>query len=204
MRSYIILLLFFLGIIAPVVLGSESSAGTRDTVVPSPPASTVSERRDAQAFFDETFNDLQQELEITAEEGKVGLLIMFEMDECPFCRRMKQTALNRSEVQDYFRANFRIISVDIEGDLELIDFSGTETTQKVFALKQHRVRATPVFLFFGLDGEPLKNGRLTGATKDAAEFLLWGRYIVEKHNDTQSFSRFKRKLVQRAANEEKG
>lgn len=201
MRSSI-LLLFFLWIITPAVFGSESSA--EDTVAPSPPASTVSERRDAQAFFDETFNDLPQELEITAEEGKLGLLIMFEMDECPFCRRMKQTVLNRSDVQDYFRAHFRIISVDIEGDLELIDFSGTETTQKVFALKQHRVRATPVFLFFDLAGEPLKNGRLTGATKDAAEFLLLGRYIVGKHNDVQSFSRFKREQIRRASDEKQG
>ena len=83
MRSSITSLLFFLGIIAPAVFGSEPSAGTGDNVVPAPPASTVVERRDAQAFFDETFNDLQQELETAAEEGKVGLLIMFEMDAVP-------------------------------------------------------------------------------------------------------------------------
>jgi len=150
------------------------------------------EPRDAAAFFDESFNDLPQELEIAVEEGKQGLLIMFEMDECPFCHRMKQTVLNRADVQEYYRNHFRIISVDTEGDLELTDFAGNVTTQKDFALKQHRVRATPVFLFFDTAGKPIKRGRFTGAAKDAEEFLLLGRYIVEGHNDKGSFTRFKR------------
>jgi thioredoxin-related protein len=63
---------------------------------------------------------------------------------------------------------------------------------KDFAFKQHRVRATPVFVFFGLDGKPVQRGRYTGATRDAEEFLLLGRYIVEGHNETTSFTRFKR------------
>lgn len=147
---------------------------------------------DADGFFDENFGDLQEELEAAREEGKRGMLIMFEMAECPFCKRMKRTVLNRSDVQDYFREHFRIISVDTEGDMELTDFEGNTTTEKVFALKQFRVRATPVFLFLDDHGKPLKNGRLTGATKNVDEFLLLGRFIVEGHNESTSFSRFKR------------
>ena len=155
-------------------------------------ASPRTELRDPSEFFDESFNDLPHELEIAVEEGLQGVLIMFEMDECPFCHRMKQTVLNRSDVQDYYRSHFRIISVDTEGDLELTDFQGNLTTQKEFALKQHRVRATPVFLFFDNEGKPVKRGRFTGATKNAEEFLLLGRFIVEGHYHRSSFSRFKR------------
>ena len=147
----------------------------------------------AEGFFDENFNDLQQELEIAREEGKIGLLIMFEMDECPFCKRMKRTVLNRSDVQEYFRRHFRIISVDTEGDVEMTDFEGNATTEKTFALKQFRVRATPVFLFVDEHGKPIKNGRLTGATKNADEFLLLGKFIVEGHHQHSSFGRFKRR-----------
>ena len=163
-----------------------SATGAADAPTPMP------ELRDPAEFFDESFNELPAELETALEEGKQGVLIMFEMDECPFCHRMKQTVLNRSDVQDYYRTHFRIISVDTEGDLELTDFSGNLTTQKEFALKQHRVRATPVFLFFDNQGKPIKRGRFTGAAKDAGEFLLLGRFIVEGHYKRVSFSRFKR------------
>jgi len=151
------------------------------------------EIRDSSSFFDESLNDMQEERETAEEEGKKGLLLMFEMDECPFCARMKKTVLNRGDVQDYFRENFRILSVDIEGDLELTDFSGKETTQKDFSLKQFRVRATPVFQFVDLKGKPIKNGRLTGATRDSKEFMMLGKYIVEGENEKLPFSRYKRK-----------
>ncbi|CAA6803628.1 MAG: Unknown protein [uncultured Thiotrichaceae bacterium] len=160
----------------------------------STPAADTEEARlsDWENFFDDSLNELPEELDIAKEEGKKGLLIMFEMDECPFCKRMKKTILNRSNVQDYYKDNFRIISIDTEGDLELIDFKGETTTQKDFSLKQFRVRATPVYLFVDLEGKPVKNGRLSGATKDINEFMMLGKYIAEKHNEEMTFTRFKR------------
>ncbi len=150
------------------------------------------EIREAAKFFDESFNDMKEELATAKADGKKGVLMMFEMDECPFCQRMKSTVLNRSDIQDYYKENFRIVSVDIEGDVELTNFKGDATTQKDFSLKEFRVRATPVFQFIGLDGEPMKNGRLTGATKDADEFMLFGKYVVDKKNEETPFSKFKR------------
>lgn len=149
------------------------------------------ETRDVAQFFDESFNNMKDELASAKTDGKKGVLIMFEMEECPFCHRMKTTILNRSDIQDYFKKNFRIISVDIKGDEELTDFKGETTTQKDFALKEFRVRATPVFQVIGLDGEPVKNARLTGATKDADEFMLFGKYVVDKKNEDMPFSKFK-------------
>ncbi len=146
-----------------------------------------------QYFFDQTFGDFSEELDNAREQGKKGILLMFEMDECPFCHRMQTTVLNQPEVQDYFRKHFLIFSVDIEGDIEITDFQGNSTTMKDFALKQFRVRATPVFQFIGLDGKPVKRGRYTGATKDAAEFMLLGKYIVEEAWKETSFSRYKRR-----------
>jgi thioredoxin-related protein len=145
-----------------------------------------------QYFFDQTFGDFSEELDNAREQGKKGILLMFEMDECPFCHRMKTSVLNQPEVQDYFRKHFLIFSVDIEGDIEIMDFQGNPMTMKDFSLKQFRVRATPVFQFIGLDGKPVKRGRYTGATKDAAEFLLLGKYIVEDAWKETSFSRYKR------------
>lgn len=141
-------------------------------------------------FFDQSFGDFAEELQNAREQGKTGILIMFEMDECPFCHRMKTTVLNQPEVQDYFKAHFLIFPLDIEGDVEIVDFSGQPSSQKEFALRQFRVRATPVFAFFDLEGRLIT--RYTGATRDAQEFLWLGEYVVEGAQAKTSFTQFKR------------
>lgn len=143
-------------------------------------------------FFDESFWDLTEELETVRDEGKKGILLMFEMDECPFCHRMKTTILNQPEVQDYFKQHFLILPIDIEGDVELVNFKGQDTSMKDFAFKEYRVRATPVFAFFDAEGNYIKRARYTGATRNKEEFLLLGRYVVEGEYNNQSFARYKR------------
>lgn len=156
-------------------------------VVPLTQAAT---RDPSDYFFEETFGNFQEELDLARQEGKQGVLIFFEMDECPFCHRMKTTVLNQVPVQDYFRKHFRIFSVDIEGDVEITDFQGRHTTQKDFAFKQYQVRATPVFAFFDLDGKLV--ARHTGPTSGVQEFLWLGEYVADGHYRDESFSRFKR------------
>ena len=155
-------------------------------------------RDPSEFFFQETFGDFQEELELAREEKKQAILLFFEQEDCPFCHRMKTTVLNQPEVQDYFRKHFRIFSVDIEGDLEITDFNGVHTTQKDFAFKQFNVRATPVFAFFDLDGNLI--ARHTGPTSDAQEFLWLGEYVADGHYRTQSFTAYKRDRRRQAAN----
>ncbi len=154
---------------------------------------SLAETRDpGEHFFDQSFGDFSEELVNAKEAGKQGILIMFEMDECPFCRRMKTTVLNRPEVQDYFKQHFLIFSVDIEGDVEISDFQGQVMPMKDFAFKQYRVRATPVFQFFDLQGKPIKRARFTGATSDSGEFMMLGKYVVDGAYKQGSFTRYKR------------
>lgn len=152
------------------------------------------ETRDVQQhFFNQHLGDFKAELDTAKQEGKQGILLMFEMEECPFCHRMKQTVLNQSEVQDYYRKHFLIFSVDTEGANALADFAGKETTEKKFAL-EHRVRATPAFIFFGLSGQPLT--RFTGAAKDVKEFMALGRYVVDGAYKTMPFAKYKQQAAQ--------
>ncbi len=147
-------------------------------------------RDPAEYFFQESFGDFLEELARAREEHKQGILLFFEQADCPFCHRMKTTILNQPEVQDYYRAHFRIFSVDIEGDLEITDFSGNRTPEKDFAFRQFHVRATPVFAFIDLDGNLV--ARYTGPTSNAQEFLWLGEYVADGHYRTESFSSFKR------------
>ena len=141
-------------------------------------------------FFDQSLGNFQEELEMARDEGKKGILIMFEMDECPFCHRMKTRVLNQVVVQDYYKERFLIYTVDIEGDVEISDFSGEPMKEKDFAFKQFKVRATPVFGFFDLDGKLIT--RFTGATNNAQEFLWLGEFVADGHYKETNFSRYKR------------
>ena len=155
------------------------------------PAQTAAETRDPESFFfDESFGSFDEELEKAKEEGKKGVLIMFQQEECPYCQRMRTTVLNQKRVQDYYRQHFLMFHVDIEGDLEITDFTGQQLKEKDFAFKKNRVRATPVFAFFDLNGARVT--RFTGATTDIEEFMLLGQYVVDEQYRSMSFNRYKR------------
>ena len=128
-------------------------------------------------FFEQSLRDLTEELEIAREEGKQGLFLFFEMDECPFCHRMKETVLNQPEVQGYFKQNFHSLAIDIEGDIDIVDFDGSDMTQKEFARK-NRVRATPMLAFYDLEGKRIF--KYVGAPSGVEEFMWMGEYIVNR------------------------
>lgn len=152
----------------------------------------LAEVRDPEVhFFQPKLGDLHGDLATAREEGKLGVLLMFEMDDCPFCQRMRATVLNRAEVQDYFRRHFLIYSIDVKGDVPITDFQGRDTTEKAFALAQ-RARATPVFVFYDLEGQPIT--RFTGATQTVEEFMLLGRYVVEGAYKSMPFNVYKRQV----------
>lgn len=144
----------------------------------------------AAEFFDETFGNLQEEAETAKDDGKKGVFIFFHMEECPFCDRMKNTILNQPDVIAYFKKNFLTYQVDIEGSNEMTDFDGTQGTAQFLSEKKYRVRATPVMMFFDIDGKPIV--RYTGPTKTKDEFMLLGKFVAEGHYKTTKFTRYKR------------
>ena len=79
--------------------------------------------------------------------------------------------------QAYFAERFHSLSMDIEGDIEIVDFAGTDMTQKEFA-RQNRVRATPLLVFFDLEGKPLL--KYVGAPSGKQEFIWMGEFVAEK------------------------
>lgn len=147
-----------------------------------------------QHFFHQSFGSLPDEVAAARAGGQTGILIMFEEQDCPWCAKMKANVLNQVAVQDYYRRHFRILMMDVNGDVPMTDFAGQELAQKDFAFKHNRIRATPVFTFFDLDGRPIT--RYTGATRDAEEFLWLGEFVVSGGWKTGNFTAYKR---QRAA-----
>lgn len=145
---------------------------------------------DERAIFDQTLGDFSEELVVAKEEGKKGILLFFELDECPFCHRMKTTVLNQPEVMAYFKKNFLIYAIDIEGDVEMTDFSGQTMKMKDFAFIHNRVRATPVFAFYDLEGNQIV--KYTGPTSGVEEFMWLGDYVIGEKYKELRFTKYKR------------
>jgi thioredoxin-related protein len=146
---------------------------------------------DSDAFFDQTWGNLEEELDNAREANKKGILLFFEMDECPFCSRMRHTIFTQEKVQAYFKQHFLIFPIDIEGETDMVDFLGEEMSATVFAQKKNRVRATPVMIFYDTNGQQLY--RHTGPNRDAASFLLLGKYIVDDvYQTVKRFSQYRR------------
>jgi len=164
------------------------------------PATAAVPRDPYDYFFDQSLGDFAEELQTARDEGKKGIFLFFEQEECPFCHRMKDTILNQPEVQEYFKKHFLVFSVDIETTFEINDFQGKLTTPKKFFSTVARNRdATPVMAFFDLDGKLVV--RYTGAASGVEEFLWLGEYASQGLYKKSSFTRYKRqkRKAQRAA-----
>ncbi|MCB1866020.1 MAG: thioredoxin family protein [Chromatiales bacterium] len=157
-------------------------------------AATTNARDPLTHFFSQSLGDFHEELAVAREQGKLGILLMFQQEECPYCHRMKTTILNQPDVQDYFRQHFLAFQVDVEGDVTITDFTGQPVLEKDFAFKLNRVRATPVFAFFDLDGNRIE--RFTGATSSKEEFMLLGEFVVSGAHKTTNFNQYKRERMQ--------
>ncbi|HER34885.1 MAG: thioredoxin family protein [Halothiobacillaceae bacterium] len=132
--------------------------------------------KELDGFWDDPFKDLPADIDAARESGKAGVFAFFEMDDCPFCHRMKTQVFTDPEVQAYIKEHFVTVSIDIEGDTLMTAPDGEQIKEKDFAFGQYRVRATPVMIFFDTEGEPAL--RYTGPTQSAEEFLLLMKFVA--------------------------
>ena len=132
--------------------------------------------------------DIPAEVADAAEAGK-NLVIMFGQNGCPYCDKMRKRVFPHPKVAAQYNAHFIMFEVNIKGDLEVVSHDGEATTEKKYASKM-RARATPLFVFYGKDGQDVL--RLTGY-QEPAIFMTAGRYVTsEAYKDGTSFLDFVR------------
>ena len=146
--------------------------------------------RDAREyFFTQTFGDLPEEMQVARDDDKLGMLLFFEAESCPYCQHMVHKVFSQKKVQDWFGERFVSIAVDIHGDVELTDFDGITLPSKVFS-DHRRIFLTPVIAFVDLEGNEVY--RHLGMIKTAEEFLMLGEYIEGKHHYRMEFKTYAR------------
>ena len=138
------------------------------------------EQRDAREyFFTQTFGDLPEELQAARDGDKLGMLLFFEAESCPYCQHMVRKVFSDREVQDWYGERFVSIAMDIHGDIEITDFDGITLPSKIIA-DHRRVFLTPVMTFVDLDGNEVY--RHLGMIRTPEEMLVLGEYIAGKHH----------------------
>jgi len=147
----------------------------------------VGKRNPRQYFFTQTFGDLREELELARSENKLGMLLFFEMEECPYCQAMLRDVFSDPVVQDWFRDRFVSVAIDVKGDVEFTDFDGITAPSK-FLASQRNIVATPAITFTNLSGGEIY--RHWGPVRSPEEMLLIGRYVAEGHYDSIAFPKW--------------
>jgi thioredoxin-related protein len=138
------------------------------------------ERRDAREyFFTQTFGDLPEELQAARDSDKLGMVLFFEAESCPYCQHMIRKVFSDREVQDWYGERFVSIAIDIHGDVEMTDFDGITLPSKIIA-DHRRVFLTPVMTFVDLEGNEVY--RHLGMIRTPEEMLVLGEYIAGKHH----------------------
>lgn len=130
----------------------------------------------ADGFWDDSFFDMPADVKQAKADGKTGVFLFFQMADCPFCHRMETTVFTDPDVMAFMKKHFVTASIDIEGDVMMTDFQGKSISQKDFAFKQFRVRATPVMAFIDTDGKVAT--LFTGPTRSAQEFLTLAKFVT--------------------------
>ena len=150
-------------------------------------ASVSGSRDPREFFFTLTFGDLPEEMQVARGDGKLGMLLFFEAEDCPYCHHMLKNVFNQTDVQDWYQERFVSIAIDIHGDVEMQDFSGITLPSKVFS-DQQGVFLTPVISFVDIDGEEIY--RHLGMIGTPQEFLMLGEYIVDGHYKKMRYDDF--------------
>lgn len=132
--------------------------------------------------------DVPAEVEAAADEGK-NVVIMFSLNGCPYCAKMHKRVFPHPKVSAQYDDTFVMFEVNIKGDLDVVSHKGETKSEKDYA-QEMRVRATPVFVFYGKDGQDVL--RLTGY-QDPKIFMAAGRYVSSNaYQDGTSFMSFVR------------
>ena len=158
-------------------------------LVPAANAAPKLQYRDAVDYFFHPFlYDLKAEAADAKKAGKTAIMVMYEFEACPYCRRMKREVLSRSDVQAYFRKHFQLFQIDTLGDQTVTGFDGKNLIEKEFA-RAAGVHGTPTFIFYSLDdGKPLVTH--VGGLYDPKQFMLLGRYVVSGAYRSHSFAQY--------------
>jgi thioredoxin-related protein len=129
-----------------VAVGSAAASESKDGEISLPIPEMGDDGLHKQAWFEETFLDLNEDLAEAKSQGK-RLVIIWEQRGCPYCKKTYEINFRIPRISNYVKDNFLVLQLNMWGDREVTDFDGEVLPEKDFARK-NRVLFTPTFQFF--------------------------------------------------------
>ena len=146
----------------------------------------LAEPLDFPDWFKLSFLNLPEDIEEAREAGKAGLIVYFGQKYCAYCKQFLEKDLNREDIQAYIRQHFDVIGIDIHGQRQVVDLSGNEYEESVFAV-QEKTNFTPSVIFFDVDGNEVL--RLRGYYPPY-RFLAALEYVADRHYRNERYRDF--------------
>src|SRR3954468_11062407 len=78
-----------------------------------------------QPWFLESFLELSDDLDGAAKAGK-RFAIMWELKGCPYCKETHLVNFARPDIEEFIKANFEVLQLNIIGSRPVKDFDGSE------------------------------------------------------------------------------
>lgn len=132
-------------------------------------------------WFKLSFLDLSEDIDEAITSGKQGLVVYFGQKYCPYCRKLLEGNFRELDILSYTQKHFDVIGIDIYGQREVVDFDGSQWTERSFSVRND-VNFTPTMIFYDKDrAEAL---RLSGfyppyKFRAALEYVADGHYQKE-------------------------
>jgi len=136
-------------------------------------------------WFKESFLDIDEDIDEAAELGK-HLILLLEMNGCPYCARMIEENFAQAPYRDFIQEKFDVIVLNVQGDREVALDTGTSLPEKDVA-RQLGVRYTPTVIFLNADGEPV--ARVDGY-RNVQDFKRVLDYVATRSYETQTLAEF--------------
>jgi thioredoxin-related protein len=139
------------------------------------------------ALFETQTSDLAAETQSAAKSGR-QLAVLFELEGCPDCLRLRRSVLSAPEVERAISCHYRTVAVSLSESGDIATPSG-ETVDRRAWTDRLRIHGAPALAFFDQNGKLLY--RHTGPISSGAEFLLIGQYVASGEAENQPFQAYR-------------
>jgi thioredoxin-related protein len=136
-------------------------------------------------WFKESFLDIDEDIDEAAELGK-HLILLLEMNGCPYCARMVEENFAQAPYRDFIREKFDVIVLNVQGDREVALDAETSLPEKELA-QQLGVRYTPTVIFLNAGGEPVAQ---VDGYRNAEDFKRVLDYVAARAYENQTLAEF--------------
>lgn len=136
-------------------------------------------------WFKNSFLDIRTDIEEATKAGK-RVMLYFYQDGCPYCKKLLIDNFSQQHIANKTQANFDVIAINMWGDREVIDFDGSETSEKEFAVA-HKVMFTPTLLL--LDEQHKVALRINGYFAPN-KFAAALDYVGQRHDAKMTFREY--------------